>query len=78
MMGYLLLYIFSFIAYVLLLPGPLFAAAFPVPNVFLRDTFVIKLVTLHWHVREMYRRLLANGRYHNGPNFEFLWHFSHT
>lgn len=24
---------------------------------------------------ELYR-LLANGRHHNGPNFEFLWHFS--
>lgn len=21
-------------------------------------------------------RLLANGSHHNGPNFEFLWHFS--
>lgn len=54
MMGYLLLYkIFPFIAYVLLWPRPLFAAAFPVSDAFSRDIFVIKLATLHWHVGDV-------------------------
>lgn len=77
MMGYLLLYFLHLLHMFYYGPGhyplPPFRIS-PRPNC--SSSRYIRNKISHITVMFELYRLLANGRHHNGPNFEFLWHFS--